>query len=103
MILEEFLKEIKKESVDIETLTKRNYYIHLDRLFKMIAYDGDRLDKKHSLMIGTYLQYINNTKRNDFRDDLSKAELEEIIESLKTDIDCMIFRMENPPGPLKEE
>lgn len=100
---DEFLRKIKGESVDIESLTKRNYYAHLDHLFKMIAYDGDRLNKKHNLMIGTYLQYINNTRQRDFRDDLSKTELEELIESLKTDIDCMIFRIENPSGPLREE
>jgi hypothetical protein len=93
MILEEFLKQIKRESADIEALTKRNYYAHLDQLFKMIAYDGDRLNKKHNLMITPYIQYIGNTRRDDFREDLSKEELAELIDSLKTDLDCMIFRI----------
>jgi hypothetical protein len=94
MTLDEFLKRLKKESHTIEELNKRNYYAYLDPLLKIIAYDGDRLNKKHDLMITPYLQYINNTKRDDFRDDLSKAEVEEILESIKTDIDCMIFRIE---------
>ncbi|WP_184548769.1 hypothetical protein [Mucilaginibacter sp. FT3.2] len=94
MIIEEFLKQIKMESLDIEDLTTRNYYTYLDRLFKMIAYDGDRLNRKHNLLITPYLQYISNTRRDDFRDDLSKTELQEVIDSLKTDLDCMIFRIE---------
>ncbi|WP_183560921.1 hypothetical protein [Mucilaginibacter sp. SP1R1] len=94
MTLDEFLKRLKKESNDMEGLTRRNYYAYLNSLFKLIAYDGDRLNKKHDLMIMPYLQYINNTQRDDFREDLSKAEVEEILESLKTDIDCMIFRIE---------
>jgi len=94
MTLEEFLKRLKKESDGIDSLKLRNYFTHLDQLFKLIAYDGDRLNKKHNLMITPYLQYISNTERDDFREDLSKAELEEIADSLKTDIDCMIFRIE---------
>lgn len=100
MTLDEFLKQLKKESHSIEELNKRSYYTHLDPLFKMIAYDGDRLNKKHDLMIMPYLQYIDNTRRDDFREDLSKTELEEILESLKTDIDCMIFKIEHKDNPL---
>ena len=100
MTLDEFLKRLKRESDDIEELNKRTYYAYLDPLFKMIAYDGDRLNKKHDLMITPYLQYINNTKRDDFRNDLSKTEVEEIVESLKTDIDCMIFRIEQKDHPI---
>lgn len=94
MILEEFLKQIKMESVDIEVLTRKNYFVHLDKLFKMIAYDGSRLNTKHNLMVTPYLKYIDDTRRDDFRDDLSKIELEELIENVKTDLDCMIFRIE---------
>ncbi|QEC79073.1 hypothetical protein [Mucilaginibacter ginsenosidivorax] len=93
MIPEEFLKQIKKESADIEALTKRNYFIHLSKLFKMIAYDGDRLNKKHNLMITPYLQYLSNTARNDFREDMSQPEIDELLESIKTELDCIIFRM----------
>jgi len=96
MIAEEFLKQIKNESADIEGLTKRNYFAHLNKTFKMIAYDGDRLNKKHNLMIGPYLQYLSDTARNDFREGLSQAELDELIESIKTDLDCIIFRMSTP-------
>jgi hypothetical protein len=95
MTLDEFIKRLKKESHSIEELNKRTYYVYLDSLFKMIAYDGDRLNKKHNLMITPYLQYIHNTQKDDFSADLSKTELEEVIESIKTDIDCMIFRIEN--------
>jgi hypothetical protein len=100
MTVDEFLKRLKKESDDIDSLKLRNYFTHLDQLFKMIAYDGDRLNKKHDLMINPYLQYINNTRRDDFREDLSKTELEEITDSLKTDIDCMIFRIEQKDKPI---
>ena len=99
MILEEFLKQLKRASTDIEELNKRTYHAYLDPLFKMIAYDGDRLNRKHDLMITPYLQYIDTTKRDDFRDDLSKTEVEEIIDSVKTDIDCMIFRIEQKESP----
>jgi hypothetical protein len=95
MTLEEFLKRLKRESDSIGELNKRTYYVYLDSLFKMIAYDGDRLNKKHNLMITPYLQYIHDTQKDDFRADLSKAELEEVVDSVKTDIDCMIFRIEN--------
>ncbi|MBB6108949.1 hypothetical protein [Mucilaginibacter lappiensis] len=100
MTLVEFLKWLKRESEDIERLNVRNYYIHLEQLFKIIAYDGARLDKKHSLMITTYLQYMANTKRDEFRNDLSKTDLGEILESVKTDLDCMIFRIEQGNKPL---
>jgi hypothetical protein len=100
MTLDEFLKRLKRDSSDIEGLNKRTYYTYLDHLFKMIAYDGDRLNKKHDLMITPYLQYINNTRRDDFRDDLTKTEIEEIVESIKTDIDCMIFRIEQKDHPI---
>jgi hypothetical protein len=100
MTLDEFLKRLKRESGDIEGLNKRTYYTYLDQLFKMIAYDGDRLNKKHDLMITPYLQYINHTRRDDFRIDLSKEEVEEIVESIKTDIDCMIFRIEQKNHPI---
>jgi len=100
MTLVEFLKWLKRESEDIERLNVRNYYTHLDQLFKVIAYDGARLDKKHTLMITTYLQYIANTQRDEFRNDLSKTDLGEILESIKTDIDCMIFRIEQGNKPL---
>jgi hypothetical protein len=100
MILDEFLKRLKKESHTIEELNKRTYYAYLDSLFKMIAYDGNRLNKKHDLMIMPYLQYINNTARDDFREDLSKSEIEEIIDSVKMEIDCMIFRIEQKDHPL---
>lgn len=100
MTLDEFLKRLKKESEVVDTLKLRNYFVHLDQLFKIIAYDGDRLNKKHNLMIAPYLQYIDTTRRNDFRDDLSKAELEEMADSLKTDIDCMIFRIEQKGKPV---
>ncbi len=93
---EEFLKQIKRESADIEDLTARNYYNHLDKLFKMIAYDGDRLNKKHNLMITPYLQYLNITMRDDFKENLSKADLEELIENVKTDLDCIVFKMSPP-------
>jgi hypothetical protein len=96
MIPEEFLKQIKKESADIEGLTKRNYFAHLDKLFKMIAYDGHRLNNKHNLMITPYLQYLGNTSRDDFREGLSQAEIDELVESVKTDLDCIIFRMSPP-------
>ncbi|MDN3582752.1 hypothetical protein [Mucilaginibacter flavus] len=96
MILEEFLKQIKRESIDIEHLNRRNYYKHLDQLFKMIAYDGDRLNKKHNLMITPYLQYINKTMRDDFRDNLNTEDLQELIENLKTDLDCMMFKIDPP-------
>jgi len=96
MIPEEFLKQIKKESADIEGLTKRNYFVHLDKLFKMVAYDGNRLNKKHNLMITPYLQYLSNTSRDDFREGLSQAEVDELVESVKTDLDCIIFRMSSP-------
>jgi hypothetical protein len=96
MIPEEFLKQIKKESADIEGLTKRNYFVHLDKLFKMVAYDGNRLNKKHNLMITPYLQYLSNTSRDDFREGLSQAEVDELVESVKTDLDCIIFRMSPP-------
>lgn len=100
MTLVEFLKWLKRESENIERLNARNYYTHLDQLFKIIAYDGARLDKKHALMITTYLQYIANTKRDEFRSDLPKTGLTEILESVKTDIDCMIFRIEQGNKPL---
>jgi hypothetical protein len=100
MTLDEFLKHLKRESDDIEALKVRNYFTHLDQLFKIIAYDGDRLNKKHDLMINPYLQYISNTRRDDFREDLSKTELEEITDSLKTDIDCIIFRIEQKEKPM---
>src|ERR1700754_2950971 len=100
MTLDEFLKRLKRESDDMGSLKLRNYFTHLDQLFKIIAYDGDRLNKKHDLMITPYLQYINNTKRDDFREDLSKTELEEMADSLKTDIDCMIFRIEQKDKPM---
>jgi hypothetical protein len=90
---EEFLKEIKRESADIEDLTVRNYYGHLEKLFKMLAYDGDRLNKKHNLMITPYLQYLNTTARDDFKQGLSKTDLAELVENIKTDLDCIIFRM----------
>jgi hypothetical protein len=96
MILQEFLKQIKRESIDIEGLSKRNYYKHLNLLFEMIAYDGERLNKKHNLMIAPYLQYIGKTKRDDFREDLNSEELQELIENLKTDLDCMIFKIDPP-------
>ncbi|GAA3994531.1 hypothetical protein [Mucilaginibacter dorajii] len=96
MILEEFLKQIKRESIDIEHLSKRNYYKHLNLLFEIIAYNGERLNKKHNLMIAPYLQYIGKTKRDDFRDDLNKEELQELIENLKTDLDCIIFKIDPP-------
>jgi hypothetical protein len=96
MIPEEFLKQIKKESADIGGLTKRNYFVHLDKLFKMLAYDGNRLNKKHNLMITPYLQYLSNTSRDDFREGLSQAEVDELVESVKTDLDCIIFRMSPP-------
>jgi len=96
MIPEEFLKQIKKESADIEGLTKRDYFAHLSKLFKMIAYDGDRLNRKHNLMITPYLQYLSNTARNDFREGLSQAEIDELLENVKTDLDCIIFRMSGP-------
>lgn len=99
MTTEEFLKQLKNASADITDLNKRTYYTYLEHLFKMIAYDGDRLNKKHDLMINIYLQYINNTMRDDFRDDLSKTEIEEITDSVKTDIDCMIFRIEQKEKP----
>lgn len=100
MTLVEFLKWLKRESEDIEKLNVRSYYTHLEQLFKIIAYDGARLDKKHALMITTYLQYIANTQRDEFRNDLSKSDLGEILESLKTDLDCMIFRIEQGNKPL---
>jgi hypothetical protein len=96
MIPEEFLKQIKRESADIEGLTKRNYFVHLDKMFKMVAYDGNRLNKKHNLMIAPYLQYLSDTSRNDFREGLSQAEVDELVESVKTDLDCIIFRMSAP-------
>jgi len=96
MISEEFLKQIKKESADIEGLNKRSYFVHLDKMFKMIAYDGNLLNKKHNLMITPYLQYLSNTARNDFREGLSQAEVDELVESIKTDLDCIIFRMSPP-------
>jgi hypothetical protein len=100
MTLVEFLKWLKRESEGIEQLNIRNYYTHLEQLFKIIAYDGARLDNRHALMITTYLQYIANTKRDEFRNDLSKSDLGEIIESIKTDLDCMIFRIEQGNKPL---
>ncbi len=100
MTLVEFLKWLKRESENVEQLTKRNYHTHLEVLFKTIAYDGARLDKKHNLMITTYLQYIANTKRDEFRNDLSKTDLGEILESIKADMDCIIFRIEQGNKPL---
>ncbi|MGN8072773.1 hypothetical protein [Mucilaginibacter sp. SG564] len=100
MTLVEFLKWLKRESEGLEQLTIRNYYTHLEQLFKIIAYDGARLDNKHALMITTYLQYIANTKRDEFRNDLSKANLAEVLENIKTDLDCMIFRIEQGNKPL---
>ena len=100
MTLVEFLKWLKRESEGIEQLNARNYYAHLEQLFKVVAYDGARLDKKHSLMITTYLQYIANTKRDEFRNGLSKSDLGEVLESVKTDLDCMIFRIEQGNKPL---
>ena len=100
MTLVEFLKWLKRESEYIEKLNARNYFTHLEQLFKVIAYDGARLDKKHALMITTYLQYIANTKRDGFRDGLSKSDLGEMLESIRTDLDCMIFRIEQGNKPL---
>ena len=100
MTLVEFLKWLKRESENIEQLTKRNYYTHLELLFKTIAYDGARLDKKHDLMITPYLQYIAHTERDEFTGDLSKTDLGEILESIKADMDCMIFRIEQGNKPL---
>jgi hypothetical protein len=47
-------------------------------------------------MIAPYLQYLSNTSRNDFREGLSQVEVDELVESVKTDLDCIIFRMSAP-------
>jgi len=94
MNVEEFLKRLIKESLAVEELNKRNYYTYLDALFKMTAYDGNRLNKKYNLMITPYLQYLSNIERDDFKENLSKKELEEVIENIKAELDCMIFKID---------